>query len=162
MSAVRANFSHIIIGLLVLATAVPNLSAQITLTGGATLTVGPGASVTVLGGDIVVEEGATLVNHGTVTTDRNVDIAGTLQTEIRGETPGADYGLITAAGDVTISGTLSAKRAPTAYLDEDTALAIILHGGVQTGFFTNETLPGPAYSVRYDAQAVMLLVPGMT
>ena len=135
-------------------------AAQITLLDGATLTIGPGASVMALGGEgVVVAEGATLVNQGTLVTDGDLVIEGTLRTDIRGLAAGEGYGQAAVAGEVRLGGDVAVSLAPETFSLADLQLPLILHRGQRRELFEGERLPGPDFAIDYRPGAVVVHVP---
>ncbi len=83
----------------------------ITVGPGSSLTIGPGSQVSVLGGDVHVQEGGLLVNQGDLNVGRDLIIDGTLQTTISGNANAPSHGRITVAGDAEYRGSLSVALA---------------------------------------------------
>ncbi len=132
-----------------------SVTAQIHVGAGANLTIGPGSSVTVIGGDITVEEGALLDNHGMLVTDGDVLIQGVLRTTLKDTAAGTGFGQIRAGGQVIIDGELQIAEAAHPNFRGTVDFPIILHRLDRAGVFWDEALPRSAYSVLYHPGAVI-------
>ncbi len=130
-------------------------AAQIVVGAGSSLTIGEGASVSVIGGDITVEDGAELHNQGFLSTDGDVLIQGVLRTTLRDTVAGRGYGQIRAGGQAIIDGDLQVAEAPRADFRGTVDFPIIVHGLDRAGVFWDEALPRSAYSVLYEPGAVI-------
>lgn len=130
-------------------------SAQIFIGEGSSLTVGPGASVSVIGGDITVADGAVLDNRGLLVTDGDVLIQGVLRTTLKDTVVGKGFGQIRARGQVVIDGDLQISEASRANFRGTVDFPIILHQLDRAGVFWDAALPRSAYSVLYQPGAVI-------
>ena len=122
--------------------------AGIHLAGGATLSIGAGSEVIVIGGDVYVEEGATLHNEGELHVGRDLVVDGTLTTAIGGTPAEPTHGRIYVAADAEYRGALSVDLADGARFAEPQDFALV-HYGAAFGELAPERLPGALWSAHH-------------
>ena len=124
--------------------------AQITISSGATLTVSHESSVESTAGSFVVEAGGTLRNDGRIVVVDQADLFGTLATEVKGERPGEDYGVLVVGDEVGLGGDLVARYAPGYTPPPTLDLEIVRYAGA-TGAFAAVDYPSadPEWEVDY-------------
>ncbi len=111
---------------------------------GSTLTVGKGSTITILSGDVLVDEGARLVNHGTIDIEQDLIVDGTLQTMLQGDDLQPEHGYISVGGEAEYRGSLVVAKARGSNFTEkkDFVLASYTTG---FGTLTAKELPGSAW-----------------
>ena len=125
---------------------------------GATLSVGKRSFIFVLGKDIIVESGATLINASIVRTELDLVLGGAYRTSLRGRTPGFDYGLLVADNRAIIDGELSVDLTAD-YTPPATETYLLVDAGTVSGtFFDPPTLPAGNWALDYSPSQVNLLV----
>jgi len=115
---------------------------------GATFTVGSGSAVTVIGGDVYVAEGATLVNHGNLNVGQDLIVDGTLQTMLAGNDQEPEHGRIQVAGEAEYRGSLVVAKARGSNFTkkQDFVLATYTTG---FGTLTARELPGARWTSEH-------------
>ena len=118
-------------------------------TSGSGVYVQPGAFVFVIGKDIDIRPGATLVNGGLVRGELDVRLDGAYATSLSGTTPILDYGYLVADNEASISGELTASLAAD-YLPAGETVYTLVAGAEVTGAFTTPAaLPPGDWQMEY-------------
>ena len=132
-----------------------SLSAQVTVSAGATLYVAPGSIITVNGSDIYADPFSTIDNRGLIATDQDVSLAGELIAVISGPAPVTGYGQLTAGGTAYLYGTLSASLAADYTPLGEVSLPLV-DAGTRTGEFSTVNYPAGSWHMNYTATEARL------
>lgn len=126
---------------------------------GSILSVGENAILSVMDGDVYVEEGATLINDGQINVGRDLIIDGSLQTTLGGTSDRPLHGRIHVAGDAEYRGTLAIALARGAHFQKPQDFTINTYSA-GFGTLAARQLPGARWSSSHRDSALVVSLNG--